>query len=297
MFRLTTSIVVMGLLAAAFSGCGGNTVNLDQPLKLAGELRDNKLYSAAIQEYTRLLDGAGLSDQERANVCYLTGRVYFEDLHDYGNAAAYYMRARAFDPQAAYMNDLSSNLVASLERIGQHADAKRELGSMANVDDQKPAAGDVEVAKVGDRSIYRSEIERQIQSLPVQLQKQLLSKEAKQNFVRQYVGIELLYQAALREKYGDDPDIRKRSEQATRKFIVDKYVIDKVMPSVQVDTIDVRNFYQANKADHYNSAPYDSVKAQVFMDYQQQKMEAAYGQYLAKLAQDEKVQVFDQNIQ
>lgn len=296
MFRLVGSTVIISLLLAALVGCGGNNMNVEQSLRLAGELRDNKLYAAAVQEYNRLLESAELSDQERANVCYLAGRIYYEDLRDYANAAACYMRARAYDPQAAYMNDLSSNLVASLERLGQHVDAKRELGSMANVSDQKPMAGDVEVARLGDRPIFRSEIEKQIQSLPASLQKQILSKEAKQNFVRQYVGVELLYQAALREKYGDDPDIRKRAEQATKKLIVDKYVVDRVMPGVTVDTADVRTFYQANK-DHYNSAPYDSVKAQVFMDYQQQKMEAAYSQYLAKLAADEKVQFFDENIQ
>ena len=81
-----------------------------------------------------------------------------------------------------------------------------------------------------------------------------------------------------------------------KRLLVEKFVVEKVMPEVKIDTLDVRNFYLANKDSRYDSAPYDSVKAQVFLDYQSDKANAAYSNYIAKLAEAEKVEFMDYNV-
>jgi tetratricopeptide (TPR) repeat protein len=275
---------------------GGVTIDADQTKKLAGELRDNKLFPAAIEEYRRLLINGNLSDQEKGNVSYLIGKIYFDDLKDYEDAAAYFVRAKEFDPNGSYISEASQNLVASLEKIGHLIDAKRELSSATNLDKPASVPGDVAVAKIGTTTIWRSEIEKRIQSLPEEAQKQLMSAEARKNFMRQYVGVELMYRAALREGYDRDPDVRARQEMLVKNLLVQKYVANKVMPAVKIDSADVRNFYVANKSDRYKGQPYDSVKVQVFMDYQNTKMEAAYGDYIAKLASAEQVEFLDNNV-
>jgi len=68
------------------------------------------------------------------------------------------------------------------------------------------------------------------------------------------------------------------------------------MPQIKIDTNDVKNFYRANKERHYKNAPYDSVKAQVFMDYQSEKTQSAFQDYISMLAQKEKVEFLDQNV-
>jgi len=274
----------------------GPTVDVEKSKKLAGELRDNKLYRGAIDEYRSLLDRAELDNTQHGNICYLIGRIYFEDLRDYENAAAYYVRAREYDPNGSYNDEASRNLVACLEKMGHMVDAKRELSAAANVTAQPKTVGDVAVAKIGGESIWRSDVEKQIQSLPADMQKQLLSPEAKRNFVRQYVGMELMYRAAKREGYDRDPEIQQRQEQLVKSLLVQKYVVDKVMPEVKIDTVDVRNFYLAKKEERYSGAPYDSVKAQVFLDYQNEKAESAFSEYVNRLAAGEQVEFLDQNI-
>jgi tetratricopeptide (TPR) repeat protein len=293
-----TLLLAMLSLTLVVASCqkAGVTVDADQAKKLAGELRDNKLFSAAIDEYRRLLINGELSNPEKGNISYLIGKIYFEDLKDYEDAAAYFVRAKEYDPNGSYISEASQNLVASLEKIGHLIDAKRELNQAANLDKPSSVPGDVPVAKIGTSTIWRSEIERRIQSLPPEAQKQLMSAEARKNFARQYVGVELMYRAALREGYDRDPEIQARQDMVVKNLLVQKYVENKVMPAVKIDTVDVRNFYVANKSDHYKNQPYDSVKVQVFMDYQNSKMEAAYADYITKLAAAEQVEFLDNNV-
>jgi len=285
-------------VAVGCSSCqqGGPKFDIEQTKKLAGELRDTKLYRAAIDEYRAVLDRGDLDNKQRGNICYLIGRIYFEDLKEYENAGGYYVRAKEYDPEGSYADDASRNLVACLEKLGHMVDAKRQLSAAANVSGQPRDAGDVAVAKIGGEPIWRSDVEKQMQSLPADIQKQLLTAEAKRNFVRQYVGAELMYRAAKREGYDRDPEILSRQEQVAKTLLVQKYVVDKVMPEVKIDTVDVRNFYSANRAERYKNAPYDSVRAQVFMDYQSEKAQSAYGDYINRLASGEQVEFLDQNI-
>ena len=293
-----SSILLVFTLILMVASCqkSGPTIDIEQTKKLAGELRDNKLYRGAIDEYRALLDRANLDNSQRGNICYLIGRIYFEDLRDYENAAAYYVRAKEYDPNGSYLDDASRNLVACLEKLGHLVDAKRELSAAANVVSQPRSAGDIAVAKIGNESIWQSDLDKQIQSLPANVQRQLLTPAAKREFLRQYVGMELMYRAAKREGYDRDPEIQQQQELMTKNLLVQKYVIDKVMPEVKIDTADVRNFYLARKSERYQNAPYDSVKAQVFLDYQNEKAESAFGDYVNRLAAGEQVEFLDQNV-
>lgn len=284
------------LLLASCGGAADNSVAIERHKKLAGELRDSKLYVAAIEEYEKLLAYPDVDVKTRGNVNYLIGRTYFENLADYDQAAAYYIRARAIDPEGSYINEASKNLVASLEKMGQLLDAKRQLNAATDLTAAPKQEGDIAVAQVGAVPIWLSQIEEELQSLPVEVQKQFTSRQAKIEYIHQYVAVELLYRAALREAYDDDPEIKSQQRLLLRRLLVDKYVLDKVMPQVSIDTNDVRNFYLANKDDKYNQALYDSVKAQVFLDYQSQKANAAFSDYIAKLSEAEKVEFYDQNV-
>ncbi|MBU0984480.1 MAG: hypothetical protein KKA42_11455, partial [candidate division Zixibacteria bacterium] len=100
----------------------------------------------------------------------------------------------------------------------------------------------------------------------------------------------------MREDYLSDPDIQRQKEEWLKSLLVERYVVDKVMPQIKLDTADVKNMYLAHKDDRYGGASYDSVKAQVFLDYQTQKMGAAYREYIDRLAAAEKVTFLDHNV-
>lgn len=291
-----STILFLLLIIISCNNTVDHTIAIERHKKLAGELRDNRLYEAAVDEYKKVLNFEDLNNSERANLNYLIGRIYFENLSDYENAAAYYVKAQSLDPDAPFSAEASRKLVASLEKMGNVVDAKRQLDAIVNLDGGPQSDVDVVVAKVGTIPIYMSEIDDRIQQLPPESQRQILNPQAKIEFMHQHVGMELLYHAAIRENYDDDAEIEKQQRLFNKQLLINKYVVDKVMPQIKIDTNDVKNYYQANKDNRYKDVPYDSVKAQVFMDYQSEKTQSAFSDYISMLAKKEKVEFFDHNV-
>jgi tetratricopeptide (TPR) repeat protein len=285
-------------LALMLATCADRqSVDVETATKIAGELRSNKLYSAAIDEYRSILDNPSLDSHERGNLNYLIARIYFEDMHDYRNAAAYYVRARAVAPDAPYSDEASRNLIVSLEKMGQTIDALRELKSATAVDSDVRKTGDSVVAIVGDKTIYTSDIEERIQSLPGDMQSKLANRADRVEYARRLAGVELLHRAALREGYDQEPEIRRQVDDYARSLVVDRFLRDKVMKDMTIDTVDVRTYYLAHQEDRYNGMPYDSIRAAVLLDYQQEKADAAYTRYLQKLASAERFEFYEKNVQ
>jgi tetratricopeptide (TPR) repeat protein len=300
--KSTTITLAFASLALLLGACAvtcqnsGKAVDVEQRKQIAGDLRDNKLYTAAIEEYQKILDSDALDNTQRGNINYLIARICFDDLKDYEAAAAYYVRARSYNADASYSSDLARNLVASLEKLGRVVDARRELSAVTDINAGPHQTGDIPVALIGPDTVWQSEVEARIQSMPTDMQKQFVSRQARSDFARQYVGMELMYRAAVREGYDRDPEIMRSKEILYKNLLVEKFVRDRVMPEVKIDTADIRNFYLAHKAGTYKSAPFDSVKAQVLMDYQSQKAQSAYLDYLSKLIKSENVTFLDHNI-
>jgi len=293
---LGLALVVAGLVPLACSNNSESTARVEQHKRMAGELQNNKLYQAAIDEYNKALAFTGLDDKQRANLNYLVARIYFQNLSDYESAAAHYIKAREYDPNGSFATEASKKLIASLERLGNITDARRQLSSAADLGDSSDHSNDVIVATIAGKPIYLSAIEDRIASLPPEVQKQLQNIKAKRDYLRQFVGAELIYNAAIREDVVSRPEIVRQHEQLMKRLVVEQYVVEKVMPQVQIDTSDVRNFYLANKDSRYGGKSYDSVRGYVFQDYQAEKAEAAYSDYISRLATAEQVEFFDHRI-
>lgn len=296
---LHTVLFLALLVLSVLTGCqlgDDSQTRIDRHKRLAGELQDTKLYRAAIEEYKALLDIESLDDATRANVNYLIGRIYLDNLSEYEPAAGYLVRARAIDPDGSFVSEASRKLVACLEKMGKMVDARRQLDAATDVDADPGHPDDVEVARISGSPVWLSDVEQQIQALSPSIQSQFTSASAKREFVRQYVSSELIYRAALREGFDQDQEVQRQQRQMVKRLLVDKYLVEKVMPEVSVDSVDIRNFYLAHKSDRYQDAPFDSVQGQVFMDYSKQKTEAAFSEYVNRLIESEKVEFFDQNI-
>ena len=295
---LLVSIVTLILVAyMALAPSGGNSGDYSTEKNLAGELVDNNLYEASIEEYMTVLSDRNLEPKTRANINYLIAKTYFENLRDYENAAAYYVRARALDPEGSFYTEAGKNLIASLEKMGRIVDAKRELDKSTNIDSiYAEHEGETMVAKIGDLPVYLSQIDNEIQELPPDVQKQFLGKEGKLAYVQQYVATELMYRAAIREGMENDPEIERKKELLAKQLLVEKYAVEKVLPQINIDTTDLKNYYLANKDDMFDGKDYDDVKTQVLMSYQQNKAQQAFSEYVAKLSEAENVRIFEENV-
>ncbi len=294
MVHVSTLMLVAMLMVA----CGGSdqTARVEMHKRLAGELQNNRLYVGALEEYEKVLSFDGIDNRVRANINYLMARIYYENFKDYQHAAAYYVRAREYDPEGSFGAEASKHLVASLEKLGNIAGARRQLDAVTNIDQQEAIPGDPVVAKLGSRSVRMSELEFRISQLPPEVQSELLGRDARLEFIRQYVGIELLYAAAVREDYLSDTALQRQQEELVKRLVVDKFIAEKVVPRDIPDTLDLHNYYRANKVDRYNDAPFDSVRGRVYVDYQTQKAEAAYREYVSNLVVSGAVEFLDYNV-
>lgn len=291
-------ILVLVIYIMIVQSDSGGTYDISTEKNLAGELSDNNLYHAAVEKYEKILSTEGLDIETQANINYLIGKIYFENLYDYENAAAHYIIARSLNPQGSFYAEAGKNLIASMEKMGRLLDAKRELDKTVNIDSiYAEHEGETVVAKIGERPIFLSEIENEIQKLPGEAQLQFAGKAGKRAFLNQYIGFELMHQAAVREGYDADPEILRKQDEFAKQLLIEKYVYEKVLPEVNIDTSDIRNYYLANKGQKYGDKEYEEVKNQVFMDYQQEKAKQAFSEYVARLSAVSNVQIFDENIE
>ena len=291
-------LAVLLVLGLTLTGCGqsADEVELDRRKKVAGELRDSKLYEAAIAEYNEILKAEGLSDGQRGSVAYLIAKVYFEDMKDFENAAAYYVRARTYDPDGAYIDEASRNLVAALEKSGKYIDAKRELENVTDINADPSPRGTVPVAIISGDTVWLAELETQIQTLPPELQKLMLTVEAKRDFLRQYIGMELVAQSAVREGLDREPDFLLRKETLVKKLLMEKYISEKILPELSMEPSDIQNYFEANKERLYQNQKFEDIAQRVAQDYRTEKSATAYMEHIAKLAEIEKVLFLDKNI-
>ncbi len=292
---LVTLILLLYMLFGQSKSSSGDDYTTQK--SLAGELADNNLYRASIDEYRNILSNPNIENEAKANINYMIGRIYFDNLSDYENAAAYYVKARSLNPDGSFYNEAGRNLIACMEKMGRVLDAKRELDKTVNIDSvYSEHSGETVIAKIGDKPVFMSDIEENIQNLPPQMQKEFLSKESKLDALNGYIGVELVYRSAIREGYNTNPELVKLTERITKQAVVERYLQEKVMSEITIDDNDVKNFYQANKDTKYKDKDFETVKEQVYRDYQGEKSKQAFQNYVSKLAAVENVQIFEEKI-
>ncbi len=262
---------------------------------LAGELADNNLPQAAIEEYQKVLDNGPLTNGERGAIHYLIGDLYFNDVGDYEQAAAHYVRARALDENAPYNVEAGKKLITCLERLGRRQEAQRELNVQANLNPDTSQTPGKLVAKVGSTNITLADFEQAIDGLPQEMQDKLSDPAEKRKFLDQMIGRELIYHAALREGLDKNADAQQALKDIEKDYLVQYYTRQKIAPTVKPDSADVMLYYNAHK-DKYGGKDFADVRDDVLQDYIRYIGQKAINDYIGTLMQAEPVQVFDENV-
>ena len=304
-------VIAASLSTAIFTGCQNTSkpaVDGDKLREYAGDLINRSLYTQAIDVYSDYLASYKLSDDERANVNYIIGNTYFDRLHDYESALAYYLKIKHLYPASSLINETNKKVVACLERLERSEDAQQALDESVQIN---PAAAPIKrpgavVARIGKREITQGDLDFEISQLPQTVRDQFGAKEQKLNFLREFVATELLYDTAKRAGLDKDAEVIAAAFQAKKSFMVQKLLQERVAAKAQIESDDLQLFWEANK-DNYaekdaegnvvQEKSFDQVRDQVMRDLSRRKQQNAYEGLIEKMILAEDVQFFESRLQ
>lgn len=170
----------------------------------------------------------------------------------------------------------------------------KELEIMAALDQPKKEKGGKVVAKIGEREITLGELEGEVQKLPPGISVNFKEKKQKVEFLKQYIGILLLYDQAVKKGLSQDSQVLRQTFETKKGLMVDKYLTTEI-PIPQVAEAELKLFYGMNK-DKLQGRKYEEIKDQLQYELIQQKRREAYNNLIAKLNQTEKVQIFEDKL-
>jgi len=305
--RLVLSLAIF--LAAIVAGCQKQKPALpaEKLRAFANALYNKDLFKQSIAEYERYLNNYDLSPQEQANVSYMVANIYFDKLHDYENALAYYLRIKELYPESTVRREAEKRTVECLERLQRSVDAQQALEEATFVDQnqvQKKRPGEV-IARIGTREITTGDLDFEMKQLPPYALEQIKDKSKKLEFLKQYIATELLYDSAKRQGLDRDPEVIEMAFQAKKRAMVEKFLKDELSKNISVEEDDLQNYYRANQKRYARKdstgaviqVPLQQIREQVLQDYIVSKQKIAYNRLVERMMRAEGVQIFEDKIQ
>ncbi|GAB4365474.1 MAG: hypothetical protein Kow0042_04700 [Calditrichia bacterium] len=305
-------IFSVGVLFVTLWGLGCQSQNqppipAEKIREIANALYNQQLYKQAVVEYENYLKNYPLSENEQANITYMIGNIYYERLHDYENALAYYLRLKYLYPSSNLQNEANKKMVACLERLRRSTDARQVIEQTASLDEsqkRESRPGEV-VARIGEREITTGDLQYEISRLPVYLQEQMQTPERRLEFLKNYIVQELLYDSAKRQELDKDPEVRQGLVQAEKSLMAQKLLqqeIEKEANLEQYSNADVELYYKANKENYAEKdeegnikriPSFAEVREKVAQDFIQEKQQQAYQNLIERLMKAEQVQIYE----
>lgn len=305
-------LLVSGLVVVA--GCNSKpqpAIPAAQKRELANVLYNQRLYAQAVDEYREYLDDYPLEPQERANISYQVANIYFNRLHDYENALAYFLRIKYLYPESNLQAEVGKKIVACLERLKRSTDAQQVIEQTAALDEaQKPVSKPGEViATIGERKITTGDLQYEISTLPVYVQEQIKTREQKLEFLKNYIAQELLYDSAKRQGLDKDREVRQAVAKAERSLMAQKILQQEIKKEVSLDkysNADVELYFKANREKYAEKddkgkvkrqREFSEVQEQVAQDFIQEKQQQAYQALIDRLMKAEQVTIYESKFQ
>lgn len=290
LFLVVAGVMFIGLVLLNLSGGKGGDPGGDLQRELAIALENKELYAQAIEEYEQYVLAGSLNHERKAGIYHKIGTIYMDKLHDYENALAAFVRVKHLAPESTLMSEVNRRMVECLDRMGRSLDSQQELERATALEEQTyEETGGTVVAQIGDRRITLEDVENRIEQLPPYVREQLQDPEQKLQFLKQYIATELFYDTAKRRGYDRDAEILQQTFEAKKGLMVEKLIGEEIRGTVQIDSGDVRLYYQAHKAEY--KAP-ERVRVRHIMVSSKAKAQGlldrmASGEVFEKLAQIE----------
>lgn len=281
--------------------CSSNNVNVEKQKEYANLLREKGLFTQSINEFKKLMDSGALSDKEQANISYIIGNIYIENLHDYENALTAFLKVKVFSPEGNLAVEVNSKVIECLERTGRSLDAQQEMEKVTTINKKPEIPKGTVVAKIRNRSITKEELDNQIRNLPSYMQDTYKEDAKKLEFLKQYIATELMYDSAKRKNFENNKDIIEKTFQTKKMLMVQKLLEEELKLKVKITESDLKTYYEAHKKDFCEKGKdgkevqktYDEAKEQVGQKVSMMKQQEAYEELIGNLLKAEQVTVYE----
>lgn len=261
----------------------------------ANELKNKGLYLQAIKAYNEYLKNPELSKRLRANIHYIIAEIYRDNIKDFDNALAHYIKIKYIDENTPLIQNVNQKIVECLENSGRSREAQLALESSTLMGKKRVNQSDVIVAKIDSDLITLNEFNQWYDKLPDEIKKQYPGQSGKRKLLQQFIGEELLYRMAMRKGYQNDPQILKQTFEIKKNLMMQKLLQEELRGKINITQNDLKLYYKANK-ERYKNKPFEMVSQQVYNDLMQEKIEEQSRQLLEKMIKANRVEIFDGNI-
>lgn len=301
--QLAISITGLILLAAIFmviifrGDRSKPKKSVEEQQKQAALLVESKLYRQALNFYQELLRQSQDEPERAAGLHYLMGEILYTHLGIPDEALAHFLLARTLDPQSARQQQIILWIVACYERLGRTAEAQRELSLVTALDKKQALREDsLAVATIGTRRITKAELLREKEILPAAVKTSFPdTPEGWTNFLKQYIGLELLYQSGLRRGYDRDLITQAYVERVRKEYVTERVVNEDITDKIQISPQEATDFFQANLK-LFGGKSFEMVKDTVLALAKNIKQRQMYQDAVQRLWTAEKVQIFVENL-
>jgi len=273
-------------------------VNANKHKEYVNALLSKGLYNHAVSEYRKLFDFPGLSNRQRANLAYLIGNIYMENLSDYENALASYLKIDVLTPDSPMKNEINQKIVECLERIGRPLDAQAQMeqNTLLNKEPGQPKKGGVVVARIGERSITMGELEGKIKDMPPYYQEQYKDKAKRLDFLKQYVAQELFYNAAKRKGCENDKEIIAQAFEMKKGLMIQKLLKEEIQDRINITPKEIELYYEAHKKEFTEKGKQETLaeaKDRIKEILNAEKEKDLYMEFMKKIFEAQQVKIYD----
>lgn len=221
----------------------------------ANKLKAEGLDKEAVIEYEKYLGMQDVDRKTQANIYYTLGKTE-EDRGEYEKALAFFYKVELIYPETDIKQELGEHIVSCLEKMGRGLDAQYSLERRAVLEpkEQKEGKEGTVLARIGEEKITSVELNKGLEKLPELMQEEYKKPEKRNEFLKQYIAMELLFRKAGRLGYDKDPELRQKVEDIKREIMVQELLKKEMADKIKITDDQVELYYKANKEKYIDKA-------------------------------------------
>ena len=269
----------------------------EDKLRLANEYFNNELYPEAISIYEELILEKSISQNKRANMLFTIAETYKNNLKQYDNSLATYIRLTKLFPDTQLMEDAERGKIECLDNLGRKAQAQSRLEKIVTLgQDAKDVPATQIIAKIGDRAITHHDLNLWLNKMPKDQSQKYRSPEKKFELLKIKIADQLLYDAALRSGYDRRPELEEIIANAKRQILAGAYYQDHVSEGFTTSEEEIKKFHEKYREQYFDDKELDKVSDSVMTMFREFKIMDARYSLSKSLYETEKVQLFPKNL-